>query len=85
MLHTLPHHNHLKSIENSNLGYFHLNNQDISIQITDLNGKIIYNQLVKNSLEFNKKISLDQVNSSVYLLQIKIGKDLFIKKLLIQK
>ncbi|MCD6367322.1 MAG: immunoglobulin domain-containing protein, partial [Bacteroidales bacterium] len=52
---------------NFNISLENLNYQDVSIQITDIKGKIIYENLVKNSLEFNKKITLTNFNSSLYL------------------
>ncbi len=70
---------------NFNISLQNLNYQKVSIQIFDINGKVIYNEIVKNSLKLNKKITLSEVNSSLYLLKLKVGKEIFLKKLLIQK
>ncbi len=70
---------------NFNILLQNLNRQDVTISVLDLNGKMIYKQIVKNSLEFNKKITLSEINSSFYLLKIKIGKDIFLKKIFIEK
>ena len=70
---------------NFNISLQNINRKDLIISVLGIDGKVVYNEIVKNALEVNKKITLSEVNSSLYLLRIKIGKDIFLKKILIEK
>lgn len=74
---------------NPSNGDFHiflenLNYQDVTIQILDITGKQLYKTLIKNKLELKQQITIKDKKTSLYLLKITIGQEIFLKRILIK-
>ncbi|WP_052466981.1 zinc-dependent metalloprotease [Psychroserpens damuponensis] len=73
---------------NPNNGSFNIklnsvSNNDIDISVFDIRGRQIYNNLYKSSPRFNKVISLENVQSGVYLVQVSNGLNKQTKKIIV--
>ena len=60
------------------------NNEDVKITLTDLSGRLVYNNIfVNKALRFNESINLSNVQSGIYILNINQGSSYISKKLII--
>lgn len=68
---------------NPSYGDINVNHQltDAQIQISDINGKLVYNQMTN---EKNNKINLRHLDAGVYFVQLVNGNDKYTKKLIIK-
>jgi hypothetical protein len=75
---------------NPNNGSFNLNinghSGDLIISIYDINGKLIFKELVKENKSVAKKdISLDGVTEGIYFVKANLGGSVFGTKIIIEK
>ena len=58
---------------------------ELNITITDIQDKIVHDELDKNtSAEYNKQLNLENLGKGIYYIRLMTGTDLTIKKLIIQ-
>ena len=59
--------------------------EDVNVSLFDIQGRMIYQKLIKNdSSIFNKKINFGNISSGIYFLNVKSGDKKAVKKLVIQ-
>jgi len=81
--------NSLVIYPNPNNGAFNIkfnsaSNQDINVEVFDIRGRSVLSQSFINSGRFNQNISLKNVQSGMYLLDISDGENKATKKVLVQ-
>ncbi|WP_452226540.1 T9SS type A sorting domain-containing protein [Lacinutrix cladophorae] len=74
---------------NPNTGTFNIKmntilDEDINLSVYDVRGRVVYDKKFMNTSSFNETITLDHVQSGLYLVKIKSGNKSIIKKLIIE-
>ena len=67
-----------------NISYSLVNNENSSIKVLDVTGKVIYSDILKQNVQ-SKKIALDNIENGIYFLQFQNNSGTVTKKLNIQK
>ncbi|HET7818497.1 MAG TPA: C25 family cysteine peptidase, partial [Bacteroidia bacterium] len=67
-----------------NLSYSLVNNENASIKVLDVTGKVIYTDVLKQNVQ-SKRIALNNVENGIYFLQFQNNSGTVTKKLNIQK
>lgn len=67
-----------------NLSYKTISNQDVSLSISDLQGRLVFNKSIKNpSSEINESIDVSSFSKGTYILSIKEGTNIFNHKIIV--
>ena len=72
--------------ETATLNYYLNKDSHVTINITDLNGKIVSTQITEDASEgsYSKKLELNELNSGTYFVKIKSDDNSVTKKLVVQ-
>ncbi|WP_055443940.1 T9SS type A sorting domain-containing protein [Lacinutrix himadriensis] len=74
---------------NPNRGTFNIKmntvlEEDINLSVYDVRGRLVYDNRFVNSSNFNETVTLNNVQSGLYLVEIKTGNKAIIKKIIIE-
>jgi len=60
--------------------------ENVELVVSDLLGRTVYNEVVENyGGEYNRQVNLDKQSNGVYILQLRIGKEMLHRKIVLRK
>ena len=69
---------------NFNIQFKSYSNSDIKVNVFDISGRTIYNNLYKNSGLFNENIQLNKLEAGIYIVSIKDGENQITRRIVIE-